>query len=138
MIDVNKGILTLSKLRDGDEYFYVKGRKSNFKVKEFACKDGSDEIKVDSELIEKLQSLREFFNRPIVVNSGYRTVDYNRKVGGVSASQHVLGKAADIIVKNTYPSTVAKVAKDFGFTGVGTYKDFVHVDVREHKSYWNG
>ena len=33
---------------------------------------------------------------------------------------------------------LATMAKKIGFTGVGTYKDFVHVDTRPNVSYWNG
>ena len=33
---------------------------------------------------------------PIMVNSGYRNADVNRRVGGVGNSQHMLGQAADI------------------------------------------
>jgi putative chitinase len=33
---------------------------------------------------------------PIIINSGFRNEDVNRKVGGVKNSQHLLGQAADI------------------------------------------
>ena len=33
---------------------------------------------------------------PIIINSGYRCEAVNRKVGGVSNSQHLIGQAADI------------------------------------------
>ena len=33
---------------------------------------------------------------PIIINSGYRSEAVNRKVGGVSNSQHLVGQAADI------------------------------------------
>jgi hypothetical protein len=33
---------------------------------------------------------------PIIINSGYRSEAVNRKVGGVSNSQHLIGQAADI------------------------------------------
>lgn len=39
---------------------------------------------------------------PIIINSGFRNEDVNRKVGGVRNSQHLLGQAADIhTVKDT-------------------------------------
>ena len=37
---------------------------------------------------------------PIIVNSGYRNGAYNRQVGGVKNSQHLLGQAADIRPKD--------------------------------------
>jgi hypothetical protein len=43
-----------------------------------------------------LEPLRHLFDWPIRVNSGYRCVELNRRVGGAKRSQHCLGEAADI------------------------------------------
>ena len=43
-----------------------------------------------------LDPLREAWGKPIHVNSGYRCQTLNTAVGGVPASQHMLGEAADI------------------------------------------
>ncbi len=37
---------------------------------------------------------------PIIINSGFRNEDVNRKVGGVKNSQHLIGQAADIRPKD--------------------------------------
>ena len=37
---------------------------------------------------------------PIIINSGFRSEVVNRKVGGVSNSQHLIGQAADIHPKD--------------------------------------
>lgn len=48
-------------------------------------------------LCEKvLQPLRDAFGAPIIVNSGYRSKQVNKAVGGVASSQHVRGEAVDI------------------------------------------
>ena len=48
-------------------------------------------------LCEKvLQPLRDIYGEPIMVNSGYRSPQVNKAVGGVPASQHVRAEAADI------------------------------------------
>lgn len=48
-------------------------------------------------LCEKvLQPIRDKLGKPLVVNSGYRSVEVNRLVGGAPTSQHILGQAADI------------------------------------------
>src|SRR5699024_4417121 len=70
----------------------------NFKLREFACKDGSNLVKVDKNLLNKLQALRDRIKRPIIITSGYRTESHNRKVGGSKNSQHLYGKAVDIKV----------------------------------------
>lgn len=43
-----------------------------------------------------LDPLREAYGKPIYVNSGYRCPALNKAVGGVSASEHLSGRAADI------------------------------------------
>ena len=43
-----------------------------------------------------LQPLRDAYQKPMTVNSGYRCQELNRIVGGVATSQHVKGEAADI------------------------------------------
>ena len=48
-----------------------------------------------------LQPLRDYVGRPIIVNSGYRTKDVNRLVGGVKNSQHLTGEAADLRIEST-------------------------------------
>lgn len=117
----------------------------NFKVKEFACKDGSNAIFVDDELVRVLQDIRDHFNRPVTITSGYRTMTHNKKVGGSPKSQHLYGTAADIQVKDTPPEFVAQYAETLlqGTGGIGTYPKkagrahgWVHIDVRKNKSRW--
>lgn len=111
---------------------------ANFKVKEFACKDGSDYILIANELVELLQKIRDHFGKAITINSAYRNSAYNKTIGGVSNSQHTKGTAADIVVKDTAPEDVAKYAEyllgDKG--GIGLYGTFVHVDIRDKRSRW--
>ena len=50
-------------------------------------------------LCEKiLEPLRNHFNTPIIINSGYRCLQLNKAIGGVSTSNHLSGYAADIKV----------------------------------------
>ena len=48
-----------------------------------------------------LEPLREFAGQPIIISSGYRSSALNIRVGGVYASQHTLGEAADIRLPQT-------------------------------------
>ena len=116
-----------------------------FRVREFRCRDGSDTIMIDQTLAVLLQAIREHFNKPITITSGYRTAAHNKSVGGAKSSQHLLGKAADIQVADTTVEAVAAYAEslmpDWG--GVGRYpvksgraKGWVHVDTRPNKSSW--
>jgi uncharacterized protein YcbK (DUF882 family) len=112
----------------------------NFKLSEFMCNDGSQELMLDMNLVNKLQLMREKLGKPIVVVSAYRNSVYNAKVGGAPKSQHVNGKAADIKVNGISPLDIAFVAESVGFKGIGVYthdgNSFTHVDTRETKSYW--
>ena len=112
----------------------------NFKVREFACKDGSDVIFISMELVEILQQIRDHFGLPVTINSGYRTPAYNKKVGGAAYSQHLYGAAADISIKGVSPKTVAAYAETLlpKSGGIGIYGSFTHVDVRAAKSRWKG
>ena len=49
---------------------------------------------------EVLQPLRDHLGKPVVVSSGYRCKDLNKKVEGVENSQHLKGEAADIKVRD--------------------------------------
>ena len=110
----------------------------NFKLKEFQCKDGSQLVKIDSQLLYKLQALRDEIGRPVIINSGYRTESHNKAVGGAQNSYHMQGKAVDIRVNGLKPEEIAKIAEKIGFTGIGIYKNFTHVDIRPVKTKWYG
>lgn len=102
----------------------------NFKLNEFQCKDGSQLVKLDSKLLNLLQRLRDKINKPLVITSGYRTVEYNKKVGGIVNSLHTQGKAADISKRSLGMTDAAliKMCQDIGFGGVIIYDTFIHVD----------
>lgn len=128
-------VYALSKKEDGNLY-----ASNNFKYKEFACKDGSDTIFISPRLVDILQKIRDHFGKPVIINSGYRTESYNKKIGGAKYSQHKYGAAADIVIKGVSPMEVAKFAEtllpDCG--GIGIYNTFTHIDVRKNKSRWVG
>ena len=133
MVEIN----AYSKAKDGG-----KKLSTHFKVKEFSCKDGSDAVLVAPRLVMVLQSIRSHFGTAVTINSGYRTPQYNAKVGGVAHSQHCYGTAADITVRGQTPAAVAAYARelmpDWGGVGVYSQKGFTHIDVREAKADWNG
>lgn len=55
----------------------------------------SERVALERLVKELLQPLRELYGRPIRITSGYRCMELNRRVGGVSTSQHLKGEAAD-------------------------------------------
>lgn len=47
-----------------------------------------------------LDPLRRLYQKPIVINSGFRCLELNKAVGGVTNSWHTKGNAADIHIKD--------------------------------------
>ena len=118
--------------RDGD-----KKVSADFYVREFRCKDGSDKILLSPETVKILQSVRNYFGKPVTINSAYRTPKYNKQIGGASNSQHIKGAACDITVKDVPPKAAAAYIETFfPKTGIGLYRNFVHVDTRGYAVRW--
>ena len=124
--------------RDGSRYL-----SKNFQVKEFRCRDGSDPIFIDSELVALLQKVRDHFSKAVNINSAFRTASYNAKQKKAAKySQHLYGKAADIWIADVSVDTLAAYAETLlpNKGGIGRYytDGFVHVDTRAAKSRWTG
>lgn len=119
----------------------------HFKKEEFRSKDGAHfpyEVKQNLKVLaEQLEVLREHFQKPININSGYRSPEHNAKVGGSENSQHLLGKAADVVIDGVSPDEVADAIeflidnKMMKQGGLGRYVDFTHYDIRGKKSRWD-
>lgn len=113
----------------------------NFRAYEFDCHcDRCQETIVDLELVEKLQAKRDEWGKAIHIISGFRCPSHNKdpNVKGAKKSQHLLGKAADIVVYGWTPYQVKTRCEDFGGLGWYPRKGFVHVDVRKKKARWQG
>jgi len=120
---------------------------SNFKKSEFECKCGCempDEVFFNIEkLANQLQYTRDFIELPINITNAYRCRSHNKAVGGVSNSQHILGKAADLQVKGISPDELHKVLDTLAEYnhvmqgGLGLYDSFVHYDIRGTRTRWD-
>lgn len=117
----------------------------NFNSREFECKCGKcSTVKIDLKLVDYLQELRDYFDKPININSGYRCPSHNAAVGGARGSKHSTGEAADIqFVEEPVPAVdVARKAETMGIKGIGLYEkngeNFVHIDTRNYKAFWYG
>lgn len=128
-------VRTYSLAKDGEKQL-----SPHFKVREFRCRDGSDKILIDDDLIKILEMIRERFGKPVTVTSGYRTATYNRACGGASKSQHLYGTAADIVISGVDPLKVCQYAETLmpKSGGIGWYvgSRFSHIDVRATRSRW--
>ncbi len=88
----------------------------------------------------KLEALRKKLgNKPITVNSGFRSIAHNAAIGGASDSMHLYGTAADLNVPGVANKTVYQKAETCGFSGLETYNtDHQHVDSRADlgRAWW--
>ena len=121
------------------------GRIKYFKKSEFACKCGKYcdgyPAEIDMNMVKIADEIRSKIGKPITINSGLRCKTHNANVGGVSDSQHLLGKAADLgCPSGCAPTQMASIAEEImGDTGgIGTYSWGIHIDTRSTKSRWNG
>jgi len=118
----------------------------NFNLSEFASKDGAqfpeDVIVNIIDLSRNLQVVRDYIKKSININSGYRSPAHNKKVGGATNSQHLLGKASDITIDGLTPTMVKALLEKLISEnkikngGVSLYPTFVHYDIRHNPTRW--
>jgi uncharacterized protein YcbK (DUF882 family) len=127
----------------------------HFAWAEFECHDGTDvPVEVEPAVFRLATSLLEPIRLhagcPLTVISGYRTPEYNKRIGGAKQSRHVTGEAADIRgTRNTSADELHRLIlqlhasgrlPDLG--GLGLYRTWVHVDLKRagdtHLRQWNG
>lgn len=128
----------------------------NFNISEFKCR-ANGEVIINAAVIDHIQRLQVFrawYNRPIKVNSGYRTPEYNKKIGGATKSFHMKGIATDIALPqefysfskerqneflNNIKNKWLELCKGVGLGGgVGFYDTFIHLDSRPKGNYKTG
>jgi len=88
-----------------------------------------------------LEPIRKRWGKPVVVVSGYRSPEHNKRVGGAKKSKHVLGEAADVrpVEMGDVPhflDVIESMVKDGSLPtlgGYGKYLRWAHVDVRQRK-----
>lgn len=105
------------------------------------CCGGSSPI--DGRLVEALEEFRHKTGKPVHINSGFRCLVHNRKVGSDDLSQHPRGYAADVRKMDDFTieemATLAKTIGAFGNGGIGCYDTFIHLDVRQDgPARWEG
>ena len=119
----------------------------NFRKEEFDSKDGAcmpnDVLNNIAELAKNVQVIRDYVGVPLTINSGYRSPEHNKKVGGVANSYHVQGKASDLSSKQITPKklydAILKLIADGKIYngGVGIYNTFVHYDIGGKGRRWD-
>jgi uncharacterized protein YcbK (DUF882 family) len=113
----------------------------HFWRREFACKCGCGFDTVDAVTLDVLELVRMHFDAPVTITSGCRCPAHNEREGGSAGSQHMRGRAADIVVEGVAPAVVyAYLQRHWpDRLGLGRYPTFTHVDTRtDGPARWSG
>lgn len=112
----------------------------HFDSAEFLCPCGCRRAEMDPRLIAALETLRAKIGRPIMITrrrgtsipvGGFRCTWGNAEAGGAKASQHLLGRAADVYVRGLSGDELYAIARTIpAFKGFGVAGAWLHVDVR--------
>ena len=82
----------------------------------------------------QLEAMRHALgDQPLNISSGFRSIPCNNAVGGASNSQHLYGRAADLVGSHSL-CTLARQARSHGFGGIfgpgyPDHNDHTHVDI---------
>lgn len=106
----------------------------HFKPVEIACR-GTGDIVVVPAFLNLLEELRDKLARPLTINCAYRSPLHNARVGGAPLSEHKFGRAADIACPVADRRSLLLAARSVGFTGIGYYASFLHVDTGPKRTW---
>jgi uncharacterized protein YcbK (DUF882 family) len=104
-----------------------------FSHNELACQ-GTGECAMDENFMLKLISLREEYNKPMILTSAYRHPAHNSAIGGAADSPHTYGKAVDVQCMGQDAYNIINLAFKHGMTGIGVSQRgnagtrFIHLD----------
>lgn len=100
-----------------------------FSKDELKCKC-CDQYLFDTFTLARLNELRELLGYPLIVTSGYRCYEYNKKNGYTQT--HSSGQAVDIAIRGAKAYRLIQEATKLGFTGIGINQKgnhrFIHLD----------
>ena len=97
------------------------------------------DTRVKPQVVANLEGVSQQVGYQLVITSGYRSPAYNESVGGARNSQHVQGNAVDVVQTGLtiqQRKDFIQAAIDNGFTGIGVYNTFTHLDIRGSKTAW--
>lgn len=102
-----------------------------FKKTEFDCKHTGENF-MTSTFMGKLLELRKYYDRPMVITSGYRDVTHPVEAVKSSRGEHTFGNAADIFVPPEDSFLFCNAAMHIGFVRLGVSQRagkarFVHI-----------
>ena len=101
-------------------------------MKYFKESEFSDFSKMQPELINKLEELRELYGKPIHITSSYRSPEHPIEAAKEKPGEHTYGAAVDIAAVGGYDAfELTKYAMQVGFTRIGVSRknSFIHLGI---------
>lgn len=120
----------------------------HFLLSELRCHDGtavpSKFLKNAQAICERAEVLRAQVYGPLIVTSGYRTVTWNKKVGGAKGSYHLTASALDLTSRmvsaprlhGVYLGLIEAGLVPDG--GLGLYENWIHIDLGPRRRWYGG
>ena len=121
----------------------------NFKISEFLKSDTAAKNNINNIpdfnsldnildlIINCMQPIRNLFNLPVIITSGFRCQKLNKIVGGSANSQHLVGCAADFKIKSLTPDKIIHKIKNTNNEYdqiINEYDKWVHISYRKDKN----
>lgn len=94
----------------------------NFSAAELRCKCGkcnSDGSEMDPAFMDRLQQLREQFNKPMALSSAFRCRRHPEEAKKAEPGEHSLGQAVDVRIRGAEALELLQRALNLGFTRIG-------------------
>ena len=100
-------------------------------------KPNGDAVVNLTRLDKLLEQVRSLFNKPIRINSAYRSPEVNNLVGSKPSSQHCFGCAADIRIDGYSPDEIVKVIQksDIKYDQlIREFDSWVHISISNNET----
>lgn len=85
--------------------------------------------------MDAIQALRDAWNRPIILNSAHRCLKHNESIENSSPHSQHLKIAFDCRCKKSDQDEFIALASKAGFTGIGRYNSFIHLDMGRKRQW---
>lgn len=112
---------------------------AHFARSELACRCGCGQMAFGAGALARLEALRQAFQAPMLISSGYRCPEYNRRVSDTGTNgPHTVWRddaiAVDVRLFGARAARLIRLALDHSWTGIGVAQKgehsrrFIHID----------
>lgn len=101
------------------------------------CTPSCDKNAMSARFLARLNSARHMAGVPFILNSAYRSPEWDKSKGRSGKGYHTLGRAVDIRCSDSLVrADIIFSAMCCGLNGIGIAKDYIHLDDRDEPCIW--